>query len=210
MTGLPLTEAAKTSELRRLGALSTPNSIRIYPVDFNTKNEIKTYLDAYNDDMDEGFEIYYMDLAETITDTVGTLIDTITYVLVAFSAISLVVSSIMIGIITYVSVLERTKEIGILRALGARKKDISRVFNAETILIGLTAGAMGVFIAWVLTFPINKIIGNLVEEMDAIAKFSSVAMLTLIVISVVLTLFSGLIPSRIAAKKDPVEALRSE
>lgn len=160
--------------------------------------------------MDEGFEIYYMDLAETITDTVGTLIDTITYVLVAFSAISLVVSSIMIGIITYVSVLERTKEIGILRALGARKKDISRVFNAETILIGLTAGAMGVFIAWVLTFPINKIIGNLVEEMDAIAKFSSVAMLTLIVISVVLTLFSGLIPSRIAAKKDPVEALRSE
>ncbi|PKK97121.1 MAG: ABC transporter ATP-binding protein [Tenericutes bacterium HGW-Tenericutes-3] len=210
MTGLPLTEAAKRSELRRLGALETPNSIRIYPVDFNTKNEIKTYLDSYNDDMDEGFEIYYLDLAETITDTVGTLIDTITYVLVAFSAISLVVSSIMIGIITYVSVLERTKEIGILRALGARKKDISRVFNAETILIGLTAGAMGVFIAWILTFPINKIIGNLVEEMDAIAKFSSVAMLSLIAISVVLTLFSGLIPSRIAAKKDPVEALRSE
>ena len=210
MTGLPLTEAAKKSELRRLGAISTPNSIRIYPVDFDTKNEIKIYLDAYNNTMNEGFEIYYLDLAEQITDTVGTLIDTITYVLVAFSAISLVVSSIMIGIITYVSVLERTKEIGILRALGARKKDISRVFNAETILIGFTAGTMGVFLAWILTFPINKIIGNLVEEMDSIAKFSSIAMLTLIAISVALTLISGLIPSRIAAKKDPVEALRSE
>ncbi len=211
VTGLPLTETAKKTELRKFGAISTPSSIRIYPVDFSTKNEIKTYLDNYNTDIEnEDFKIYYLDLAEQITDTVGTLIDTITYVLVAFSAISLVVSSIMIGIITYVSVLERTKEIGILRALGARKKDISRVFNAETVLIGFTAGAMGVLLAWLLTFPINKIIGNLVEEINNIAKFSGIAMITLIAISIILTLISGLIPARIAAKKDPVEALRSE
>jgi putative ABC transport system permease protein len=116
----------------------------------------------------------------------------------------------MIGIITYISVLERTKEIGILRALGARKKDISRVFNAETLLIGFTAGVMGVAIAWGLTFPINAIINNLVPEMANIARFSSFAMISLIAISMVLTLFSGLVPSRIAAKKDPVEALRTE
>lgn len=211
MTGLPLTEATKKSELRRLGAISTPSSIRIYPVDFSSKNEIKAYLDEFNLTVEEdNYKIYYLDLAEQITSTIGTLIDTITYVLVAFSAISLVVSSIMIGIITYVSVLERTKEIGILRALGARKKDISRVFNAETFLIGLTAGAIGVFLAWIMTFPINKIIGNLVEEIGKIANFSSVAMITLILISIILTLISGLIPARIAAKKDPVEALRSE
>ncbi len=210
LSGLPLTDAMKTSELRRLGALATPSAIQIYPVDFDTKTEIKTYLDTYNEGLSEDDSILYLDLAETITDTVGTLIDTITYVLVAFSAISLIVSSIMIGIITYISVLERTKEIGILRALGARKKDISRVFNAETLLIGFTAGVMGVAIAWGLTFPINAIINNLVPEMANIARFSSFAMISLIAISMVLTLFSGLVPSRIAAKKDPVEALRTE
>ncbi len=210
LTGLALTESTRKAILRNLGAISTPSSIRIYPLDFDAKTEIKTYLDTYNVDLEEDSKIYYLDLAETITDTVGTLIDTITYVLVAFSAISLIVSSIMIGIITYISVLERTKEIGILRALGARKKDISRVFNAETILIGLTAGVMGVVIAWGLTFPINAIINKLVPEMSSIARFSSTAMLALITISVVLTLISGLIPSRLAAKKDPVEALRTE
>jgi len=210
LTGLALTESTRKAILRNLGAISTPSSIRIYPLDFDAKTEIKTYLDTYNVDLEEDSKIYYLDLAETITDTVGTLIDTITYVLVAFSAISLIVSSIMIGIITYISVLERTKEIGILRALGARKKDISRVFNAETILIGLTAGVMGVVIAWGITFPINAIINKLVPEMSSIARFSSTAMLALITISVVLTLISGLIPSRLAAKKDPVEALRTE
>jgi putative ABC transport system permease protein len=210
LTGLPLTETSRKALLRTLGAISTPTSVRIYPTDFTAKSRIKEYLDTYNDELDESIHIYYLDLAQTITDTVGTLIDTITYVLVAFSAISLIVSSIMIGIITYISVLERTKEIGILRALGARKKDISRVFNAETILIGLTAGIMGVLIAWILTFPINAIIAKLVQEMDSIARFSSTAMLSLILISVTLTLISGLIPSRIAAKKDPVEALRTE
>jgi len=210
LTGLALTDAARKSTLRFLGAISTPSSIRIYPLDFDTKTEIKEYLDTYNVDLEEDSKIYYLDLAETITDTVGTLIDTITYVLVAFSAISLIVSSIMIGIITYISVLERTKEIGILRALGARKKDISRVFNAETILIGLTAGVMGVLLAWGLTFPINAVINKLVPEMSSIARFSSTAMVALITISVILTLISGLIPSRLAAKKDPVEALRTE
>ncbi len=210
ITGIPLSAETKKAMMQILGADTTPVSIQIYPVDFDAKTTIKVYLDAYNDELVEADQIIYTDLAETITDTVGTFVDTITYVLVAFSAISLVVSSIMIGIITYISVLERTKEIGILRALGARKKDISRVFNAETFLIGLTAGAMGVGIAWILTFPINAILGRLLAEMSDIANFAGTAMITLILISIALTLTSGLIPSRIAAKKDPVEALRTE
>jgi len=208
--GTALDADEKKMALQILGADSTPLTITIYPVDFDAKNAIKEYLDRYNDGLDEDDQIIYTDFAQIITDVVGTFVDTITYVLVAFSAISLIVSSIMIGIITYVSVLERTKEIGILRALGARKVDISRVFNAETFLIGLTAGAMGVGITWILTFPINLILGNLLEEMANIASFSVIAMLSLIAVSIVLTLFSGLIPSRIAAKKDPVEALRTE
>ncbi|MFH0992991.1 MAG: ABC transporter permease, partial [bacterium] len=210
ITGIPLSEDTKKAMLQVLGADATPVSIQIYPVDFDAKTAVKTYLDAYNDGLAEADQIIYTDLAETITDTVGTFVDTITYVLVAFSAISLVVSSIMIGIITYISVLERTKEIGILRALGARKKDISRVFNAETFLIGLTAGAMGVGFAWILTFPINAILGRLLAEMSNIANFAGTAMIALILVSIILTLTSGLIPSRIAAKKDPVEALRTE
>ena len=135
--------------------------------------------------------------------------DAITIVLIAFSAISLVVSSIMIGIITYISVLERTKEIGILRALGARKKDITRVFNAETFIIGLTSGALGLIIAKLLTFPTNSIIEKL-TELPNVAKLNPKHALTLLIISILLTVIGGFIPAKIAAKKDPVEALRSE
>lgn len=135
--------------------------------------------------------------------------DAITIVLIAFSGISLVVSSIMIGIITYISVLERTKEIGILRALGARKKDITRVFNAETFIIGLTSGALGLLIAKLLTFPTNSIIEKL-TELKNVAKLNPKHAIILLIISILLTVIGGLIPSKVAAKKDPVEALRSE
>ena len=142
----------------------------------------------------------------------GQLVDIISYVLIAFAAVSLVVSSIMIGIITYVSVIERTKEIGVLRAIGARKKDITRVFNAETLLIGFTADLIGVAIAFILTFPVSAIIKALADGMVTtnMAVLSPIAALILVAISCVLTLVSGLIPARWAAKKDPVVALRTE
>ena len=135
--------------------------------------------------------------------------DAITIVLIAFSAISLVVSSIMIGIITYISVLERTKEIGILRALGARKKDITRVFNAETFIIGLSSGILGILIARLLIFPINMVLYDL-TELENVARLNPLHALILIIVSMTLTLIGGLIPARIASKKDPVEALRTE
>ena len=133
--------------------------------------------------------------------------DAVTIVLIAFSSISLIVSCIMIGIITYISVLERTKEIGILRAFGARKKDISRVFNAETFIIGITSGTLGILIASLLTIPVNKVIYNL-TELESVAKLNPVHALILITISTTLTVIGGLIPAKIASKKDPVEALR--
>ncbi len=140
---------------------------------------------------------------------IGTLISTITYVLVGFAAISLVVSSIMIGIITYVSVLERTKEIGILRSVGARKKDISRVFNAETLIIGFAAGVLGVAVSYLLTIPINRLLERLVE-ISGIAQMTVPYSVLLVLGSMALTLIAGLIPSRMAANKDPVVALRTE
>jgi len=153
-------------------------------------------------------KIVYTDIASIVTDLTSDVIDGISYVLIAFSSISLIVSSIMIGIITYVSVLERTKEIGLLRSMGARKKDISRVFNAETTIIGLTAGILGVAAAYILTFPINYIIASLVEDINALAVLPIEAVFGLIVISILLTYIAGLIPARIAANKDPVIALR--
>lgn len=208
ITGLPMTEDAKTQFLQRIGADKTPSSIQIYPVSFEAKDEVTAHLDEYNEDKSDDDEVIYTDIASIVTDLTGDIIDGISYVLIAFSAISLVVSSIMIGIITYISVLERTKEIGILRSLGARKKDISRVFNAETILIGLAAGSIGVFIAYLLTFPLNWIITSLVDDIGNIAQLPLYSVFLLVFVSVFLTFIAGLIPSRIAANKDPVEALR--
>ena len=183
--------------------------IQIYPKDFDSKDEILKVLDEYNEGKSDDDKVIYLDQAKLITTMSGSIMNAITIVLIAFSAISLIVSSIMIGIITYISVLERTKEIGILRALGARKKDITRVFNAETFIIGLTSGALGLIIARLLTIPANHIIEKL-TTLKNVAKLNPVHALTLLVISILLTVIGGLIPSKIAAKKDPVEALRSE
>ncbi|MBS6475197.1 MAG: ATP-binding cassette domain-containing protein [Clostridiales bacterium] len=196
--------------LKRLSASELPSTIAIYPVDFKAKNAIKEHLDAYNNAQNaEADKVFYTDMMELMVESVNTVIDTISYVLIAFTAISLVVSSIMIGIITYISVLERTKEIGVLRSIGASKRDISRVFNAETLIIGFVAGAIGVGITLLLSIPINLIVGSLVE-ISSIASLAPLHAVILVAISMLLTLIAGTIPSRIAARKDPVAALRSE
>ncbi len=196
--------------LKTIGGDSTPTAIQIYPVDFESKDAIKEYLDAYNDTVDtDGDMVIFTDLAEQVSDTISSMVSTITIVLTAFAAISLVVSSIMIGVITYVSVIERTKEIGIMRSLGARKKDISRIFNAETLLIGLTAGILGIVFYGILSLPVNAILGNLIG-VEGFSQLGTTYAIGLILLSSVLTLISGLIPSRIAANKDPVIALRTE
>ncbi len=192
-----------------LGADVLPMAIYIYPSDFDTKDYITDYLDKYNKGKDEEDTVQYTDMAEMISSLTGSIMDAITIVLIAFSSISLVVSSIMIGIITYISVLERTKEIGILRALGARKKDIRRVFNAETFIIGIFSGLLGIVIAYILTIPTNIIIENLSGLAD-VAKLNPLHALFLIAVSLLLTLIGGAIPANIASKKDPVEALRTE
>lgn len=192
-----------------LGADVVPTAIYIYPKDFETKDEVTSYLDKYNEGKSEEDVIQYTDMAEMISTLSGNIMDAITIVLIAFSSISLVVSSIMIGIITYISVLERTKEIGILRAIGARKKDITRVFNAETFIIGIFSGVLGIAIAYLLTIPTNMIIENL-SGLANVAKLNPVHALILIIISVTLTIIGGAIPANMASRKDPVEALRTE
>lgn len=210
LTAMPFEdEEEKETMLSYLGAETTPVMIQIYPSDFDSKDEILKVLDEYNEEKSDDDKIIYIDQAKLITTMSGSIMDAITIVLIAFSAISLVVSSIMIGIITYISVLERTKEIGILRALGARKKDITRVFNAETFIIGLTSGTMGLIIAKLLTYPANSVIEKLTELKD-VAKLNPKHAITLLIISILLTVIGGFIPAKIAAKKDPVEALRSE
>jgi len=199
----------KEQKLISLGIDTKPTSISIYPKDFAGKDAIKKYLDEYNANKSQDDQVVYSDLAETIGSTVGTMINTVSYVLIGFAAISLLVSTIMIGIITYVSVLERTKEIGILRSVGARKKDISRLFNAETLIIGFSAGMLGICISYLLTIPINMIISKLVN-IDNIAQLTPLSAVILILGSMTLTLIAGLVPSRMAAKKDPVVALRTE
>ena len=202
-------ESTKSSTLAYLGGESVPLMTFLYPKDFESKDAVLAYLDDYNVGLDEADAVVYTDLASSVTEMTGGIMDGITLVLVAFAAISLVVSLIMISIITYISVLERTKEIGVLRALGARKKDITRVFTAETFIIGLFSGLLGIGIAYILTIPTNIII----ENMTGLAEVSQLPVLyafALVVISVALTLIGGAIPARMAADKDPVEALRSE
>ena len=199
--------------LNKLGVcdLNKPNAINIYPRSFESKEAIQAYIDAYNASCErEGRNgIAYTDYVGLLLSGVTDIIDAITYVLIAFVAISLIVSSIMIGVITYISVLERTKEIGILRAIGASKKDISRVFNAETVIVGLCAGLMGIGVSLLLIIPINAIIEGL-SGIAGMAVLPAASAAILVGISVLLTLIAGIIPSRFAAKRDPVVALRSE
>lgn len=206
-------------ELLGVGDLSKPKQINIYPKDFESKDEISKIIDAYNAKNDEGEgdnyddhrdkDIVYTDYIGILLKSVTKIINIISYVLIAFVAISLVVSSIMIGIITYISVLERTKEIGILRAIGASKKDISRVFNAETLIVGFVSGVIGIGVTILLTIPINILIKYL-TSIPNVAQLPTAGAIALIIISMVLTFIAGLIPSGVASRKDPVIALRTE
>ena len=202
--------------LRNLGYVDfdVPSGISIYPKDFESKEHVVDILDDYNSRMEAAGKdeqvITYTDVVGTLMSSVTDIIDIISYVLIAFVAISLVVSSIMIGVITYISVLERKKEIGILRAIGASKGNISQVFNAETFIIGLCAGLLGIIITLLLLIPGNALIHHLAGTNNINAVLQPAPALILILLSVVLTLIGGLIPSKKAAKSDPVTALRTE
>lgn len=207
--------ATYEKNMAKLGSvdLDNPSVIYIYPVDFNAKEFVTGMIEKYNTDAaaagNEEAKIKYTDYIGLILSAVSTIINAISYILIGFVSISLVVSSIMIGIITYISVLERIKEIGILRSVGASKRDISRVFNAETLIVGFTSGVIGILMTLILLIPVNLIVGYL-SDISGLAVLPWVGAVALIVISMLLTLVSGLIPSRLAAKKDPVEALRTE
>ena len=208
-------DATYEKNLKTMGSvdLDKPSAIAIYPKDFDSKENITKIIDEYNDKQRaEGKEeniIEYSDVMGILMSSVTIIVNMISYVLIAFVSISLVVSSIMIGIITYISVLERTKEIGILRAIGASKKDISRVFNAETLIVGLVAGAIGIGLTLLLNIPINAII-KAITNVSGISSLPVGGAIVLVIISIVLTVIAGLIPSKMASKKDPVEALRTE
>ena len=209
----PQTDATLESTLKLLGdaEAAAPMSINFYAKDFESKDKIEAFIAEYNDAQeDETKKIEYTDLIGVMMSSISLIINVISYVLIAFVSISLVVSSIMIGIITYISVLERTKEIGVLRSIGASKKDISRVFNAETLIVGLAAGLIGIIGTLLMCIPINAIIHALSGMYNINAVLPWVGGVALVIISMLLTFIAGLIPSRIAAKKDPVEALRSE
>ncbi len=210
---LPSTTTDNTYDgnLKMLGVSDPekPSGINIYAKDFASKDNIENLIRDYNDSVDEANKIQYTDYVGMLMSSITSIINVISYILVAFVAISLVVSSIMIGIITYISVLERTKEIGILRSMGASKRDISRVFNAETLIVGCVAGIIGIGVTLLLTIPINAIIQN-VLNINAAAVLPITAAIVLIAISMLLTYIAGLIPARIASRKDPVVALRTE
>ena len=206
-----LSEQEKEMILSYLGCNTTnPFLIQVFTDSVEHKEAIKEHIEAYNEDKDVEYMIFETDLAEAIGETLGTLITSVSVVLTAFASISLVVSSVMIGVIIYISVLERTKEIGIIRSLGGRKKDISRVFNAESMIIGMFAGLLGVIITFLLTFPINIIAEGVDETLANVAQVNILHLVALVIISTFLTFLGGFIPSRIASRKNPVEALRVE
>ena len=211
-TMAPENDATYESTLKKLGNADKPlpASINFYAKDFDSKEKITAFISDYNKTVDEKDQIEYTDLVGALMSSVTIIIDVISYVLIAFVSISLVVSSIMIGIITNISVLERTKEIGILRAIGASKRDVSRVFNAETFIIGLAAGILGIIVTLILCIPANAIIFALTGFANVKAVLPPLGAIILIVISMLLTMIAGLIPARSASKKDPVVALRSE
>lgn len=200
------------ANLEKLGVISeeNPTSIAIYSATFEDKEKIISCIEKYNDGVADEDKIIYTDYVGIIMSSVSSIINAVSYVLIAFVAVSLIVSSIMIGIITYISVLERKKEIGILRAMGASKRDISHVFNAETFIVGLSAGLIGVGVTGLLLIPINALLHHFVKSVIVSAVFPITGAVILVILSVVLTFIAGLIPSGIAARKDPVEALRSE
>ncbi len=206
----PQTDATLESNLKLLGDAeqAKPATINFYAKDFESKEKIEAFIATYNDEVDEKDQISYTDMVGILMSSVTTIVDFVSYALIAFVSISLVVSSIMIGIITYISVLERTKEIGILRAIGASKRDISRVFNAETLIVGFAAGLLGILLTLLLCIPANMIFEHF-TDIERIAILPPAGLL-LIVLSVVLTMIAGFFPSKMAAKKDPVEALRTE
>ena len=205
------TDATYDDNLLKMGVsdLADPYRINIYPKDFESKEKITEKIEAYNNGVGESDKITYTDYIGLLMSSVSTIINAISYILIAFVSISLVVSSIMIGIITYISVLERTKEIGILRSIGASKRDISRVFNAETLIVGFSAGVIGIVVTILLNIPINIIIKN-ITDISGLSSLPWGGAAALVGISMLLTFIAGLIPSKIAAKKDPVIALRTE
>ncbi len=206
-------EEAYELAMQQIGTSSIPQSIVFYPNNFEGKKAVTNLIDEYNDNLGAenlAHTIIYTDNSNMLLSSLNSIVNIVSYILIAFAGVSLVVSSIMIGIITYVSVIERTKEIGILRSIGARKKDVSRVFNAETIIIGFTAGVIGIVLSYVLTIPINLIVNGLTDAIKNVAILNPLHALALIGISMFLTFISGLIPATIASKKDPVICLRTE
>lgn len=210
LTGATLSSSSdKTQLVSALGGSKIPSSIMIYPNNFKNKDKVLSYLDAYNKGKSKADKVIYTDMAGSVSKLTGGLMDAITYVLIAFAGISLVTSMIMISIITYTSVLERTKEIGVLKALGARKKDITRVFDAETAILGVASGLIGIFIAWAATFPINAVLKSM-TNLSNVSQLNPTAAIVLILISTILTVLGGHIPARMASKKDATTALRTE
>jgi len=209
---LAFSETTYEDNLVTLGKLDldSPSTINIYASSFENKDIIEAAIADYNKDKDELNRIIYTDYVGLMMSSITTIIDAITYVLIAFVSISLVVSSIMIGVITLISVQERTKEIGILRAIGASKKNVSTMFNVETVMIGFTAGTLGILVTYLLCIPINAILHAVTDINNLNAILPPQVALILIGISMLLTVFAGIIPSRSAAKKDPVVALRTE